>query len=416
MSADQPGSLPGPHRDRSQGGPPSPERLDRGGPGGGGGEVRAYYDDVIRLPGFGQQPNRCAPRKPVGFCSKEGHVALASASPCETRRCPEHWSMWQEQAAVKIVARLAAYRHAQSGAGRRLLHVVDSPGRDRRWSADAVWDERRPSYEAVESVGGRGGVVIPHPYRTSGEGDWLFKTAVEEGDWEEEWGKWSCLRSAADDWEEMKRFVEAGPHYHHLVPAEDFDPAGVPDGRVVNNIRSLDRFQIRDMTGYRDMARTAMYLLSHAAYQPPGADGSGGRNTVTYWGDVHPNGFKPEEELTATEWDRIQENAERAVTTTPSDDLPAAGEGGEDRDDCHEDGCDGKIVALDELRGWLDREEWVGSLELRQRWILTGVRVWLDEGGHKPPPSSNPRRVREYFRQIGREEMDIQQVGMGAFS
>jgi len=417
MSAETGGSLPGPHRNRSRAGPPEPARLDERGPGG----ARTYYDDVIRLPGFGQQPDRCGPRKPVGFCSREGHVALASASPCETRRCPEHWQMWQESAAVKIVARLAAYRHVRSGGEKRLLHVVDSPDPERRWDAEAFWEERSASYGVVGEAGGRGGVTIPHPYRTSPEGDWLFQEATERGEWEEEWGKWSCLRSAADDWGEMDRFVEGGPHYHSLVAAADFDPDAIPERRTVKNIRSLDRFHIRDMTGYRDMARTAMYLLSHAAYQPPGADGSGGRNTVTYWGEVHPNSFNPEkvaasesEELTATEWDVIQRNAERAVTTAPADDLPATGEL-EDRPDCHEEECDGKIVALEELRGWLDREEWVRSLGHRERWILKGVLWWTETRQDRPPPSSSEARVREWFRQKGRERERVEQTPVGAF-
>jgi len=411
LSAESGGSLPGPHDDRSGRAPPRRPRVDERRERAGDGSARTYYDGLIRFPGFGDQPDRCGPRKPVGFCSREGHVALASASPCETRGCPEHWQMWQESAAVKIVARLAAYRHVQEGAGKRLLHVVDSPDPERRWSAEAFWDERPRSYELLDDVGGRGGVTVPHPYRTSDEGNRLFDMATEHGEWEEEWGRWSLLRSAADDWEEMTRFVDGGPHYHHLVAAEDFDPDAVPEGRTIENIRSLDRFHIRDMTGYRDMAKVAMYLLSHAAYQPPGADGSGGRNTVTYWGEAHPNSFDPSAELTAAEWDRIQRNAERAVTTSPADDLPASGEG-EDRPECPRDGCDGRVVALDELRGWMERDEWPGRLDRRQRWILKGVLWWMEVGRDRPPPSSSEARVREWFRQKGRERERTRQASL----
>jgi hypothetical protein len=42
--------------------------------------------------------------------------------------------------------------------------------------------------------------------------------------------------------------------------------------------------------------------------------------------------------------------------------------------------------------------------------------VWLDEGGHKPPPSSNPSRVREYLRQLGRDEWQTEQAGMDVFT
>lgn len=413
MATETPGDLPGPHADRSNGEAPSPARWDDRGPDPTK-AARAYYHDAILFPGYGDQPERCLRRKPVGFCDHEGHVTLASASPCETRRCPEHWAMWQKSAAVKIVARLAAYRHVQEGAGKRLLHVVDSPDPERWWTTEAFWEERSRSYEAVSDVGGRGGVTVPHPYRTNDEGDWLFRTAVESGDWEKEWGKWSLLRREADDWEEMKEFVEAGPHYHHLVAAEDFDPDAVPASRTVKNIRSLDRFHIRDMTGYRSMARVAMYLLSHAAYQPKTADG-GGRNTVTYWGDVHPNGFDPSEELTATEWDVIQRFAERAVTTRPSDDVDGLGSGEPERADCPHADCEGKIVPLDQLRDYLGREEFVARLDRRQKWILHGVMAWVEHQGDRPPPSTEPKLIREWLRQQGRDRVRMQQSGLGAF-
>jgi len=380
------------------------------------GPARALYENKILLPGFGEQPDRCRQRKPVGFC-EHGHVHLASASPCGTRRCPEHSGLWRKDAAVKIVARLAAWRHVQEGAGKRLLHVVDSPDPKRWWTAEAFWDERSDSYDVLREVGGRGGVCIPHPYRTSDEGEWLFRTACDAGDWDEKKGKWSLLRRAADDWEEMSRFIEPGPHFHHLVAAEDFDPEAVPDRRTVKNIRSLERFHIRDMTGYRDMARLAMYTLSHAAHQPKALVEDGhSPHTVTYWGDVHPNGFNPEEELTAAEWGRIQLNAKRAVTTTPTDVLEEAGATEtDDRAECPRDGCVAPIVPIDELAAWLNDTEWVMGLSRKQRRILNGALRWLDNMGDRPPPTSDPARLREWLRQEGRKVERREQGRIGAF-
>jgi hypothetical protein len=427
MSAEPPGPLPGPHADRSRPGLPSPERLDAW-EGWRDGGARAFYEDAIRLPGFGQQPERCRQRKPVGFCDLAGHVTLASASPCETRRCPEHWGLWQREAAVNMVARLAAYRHVQDGAEKRLLHVIDSPDPERRWTAEAFWGERSRSYEVLGEAGGRGGAAVPHAYRTNDRGDALFRAAVESGDWEKEWGKWSLLRRTADDWGEMKRFLEAGPHFHHLVAAEDFDPDAIPARRVVKNRRSLKPFHIRDMTGYRDMARWAMYVLSHAAFEPrrsaagrevPGRTGADGRPvtrtqspaTVTYWGEVHPNGFKPEDELTAAEWETIQRMAERAVTTRPADDLEDAGSEPE-RMSCPHEGCEGDVISIDELREWLGRGEWVRSLPRRQRQILNGVLMWLDNMGDRPPPSTDGARIREWLMEWGRRYEQSHQVGV----
>jgi hypothetical protein len=156
-----------------------------------------------------------------------------------------------------------------------------------------------------------------------------------------------------------------------------------------------------------------MYLLSHSAYQPKSEDGSV-RNTVTYWGDVHPNGFNPEEELTTAEWDRIQSMAERAVTTRPGDDVQEAS-GEPDRMPCPHEDCDGQIVPLDELREWMTRGEWVASLERRQRRILGGVLMWLDNMGDRPPPSTNEKRIREWLWSWGRQRERTQQTGIGSF-
>jgi hypothetical protein len=178
---------------------------------------------------------------------------------------------------------------------------------------------------------------------------------------------------------------------------------------MVKNIRSLGRFHIRDMTGYRDMARLAMYVLSHAAYQPETLVEDGqSPHTMTYWGDVHPNGFNPKEELTAAEWGRIQQNAKRAVTTRPADDL-AEVTGESEAVECHRDGCAGTIVPIDQLRAYLNDTEWVTSLSREQRRILIGVDRWLDNLGDRPPPSTNPARVREWLHDLGRETESFEQ-------
>jgi len=399
MSADQ-GSPPG-VRDLTEFGSRSPAGWDEITAGKAPATDRAYYEDAIRLPGYGRQPERCTARKPVGFCDTHGHVALASASPCSTRGCPEHSHMWRKDAAEGIVARLAAYRQAQpDGPRRRLLHVVTSPDRSRRWSADAFWNARSASYDAVRAVGGRGGVTVPHAYRTSEEGDWLFEQAVEAGEWEKDAGKWSLLRDAADDWDEMLRYVEEAPHYHHLVAAEDFDADAIPSGHVVKNIRSLDRFELRDMTGYRDMAATAMYLLSHGAFEPSGLHG-GGRNTVTYFGEVHPNGFDPSEELTAAERDTIERNAERAVRTDPSADVEAEVADEPDGRSCTVDGCDGEIVDIDQLREWLADPTWLESIGEKQATILEGALGWVEEAGDRPPPSTDRESILRHLYQRG---------------
>jgi len=158
------------------------------------GTPKTYYEDVVRLPGYGEAPNRCRPMKPVGFC-EEGHTLLGRSS-CGTRYCPDHWRDWIEDAVVNLVARLGAYREAQDGWGKRMCHVVASPPQDRRYSVQQMWDARSDAYDALEAAGVRGGASITHPYRTTPEADRLYQQSEES---EEGVGKWRFFRDLAGD-------------------------------------------------------------------------------------------------------------------------------------------------------------------------------------------------------------------------
>lgn len=384
---------------------PEPERGvdgDRG-----DGEIRAYYQNTIRLPGYGKSPQRCLPYQPVGFCEEHGHPVLGRSS-CGTRRCPDHWRDWVERAVANLTARLAAYRHAQEGAGKRLVHGVASPPQDRRWTEEAFWNARSEAYDAAKQAGVRGGVAVAHPYRASEAGEEFFSTAVEAGDWEKDRGKWSLFRDAADDWEELGEYVEAGPHVHLLAAAEDVDGAAAPKGWVVENIRSLPRFHYRDVESYRPMARVAWYLLTHAAVQK-------GRDTITYFGAIHPAAFDPAEELTAGEWERIQINAGKALTTEPGG--APIDDGVEDME-CPRDGCESGVVPLDRLREYLADGAWLRSIRRRERRQLKMMVVWSLEEADRPPPSalSSEAGVLNWLDEQGRVYFQhSKQVGVSGF-
>lgn len=378
----------------------------------------ATFQDFIKLPGLGKQPNRCIPLKPVGFCREHGHPVLGRSS-CGTRYCPEHFRDWLEEAVVKQVARLAAYRAAAEGAGKRLLHVVASPDPEQRWSVRKFWETRSDAYDVAREAGVRGGCVYPHPYRTNDDGDRLFETAVESGDWEEDRGKWSLLRDVAGgEWEEMQRYVEAGPHYHMLAAAEDFDGDAIASSDwVAKNIRSLPRFDYRDVESYRPMAQVAYYLLTHAAVQD-------GRNTNTYFGEVHPNAFDPADELGAARWERIQENARLAVTTRPGPIGASDREGAEEEErECPRDGCQSEVVPIDELHEFLEDTEWLASIDETQRLQLQGLQAWAAGLTDRPPPKAarDKQEMLVWLCQQGelgadrRPGLMAQQVGLGDF-
>lgn len=337
-----------------------------------------YYDEIVKIPGMGDAPNRCRDLQPVGFC-EAGHTVLGRSS-CGTRYCPAHWRDWAQDAVKPILRRLAAYRHAQSGAGRRLVHVVASPPQDRRYSAREFWETRSDSYDALEAAGVRGGVSLAHPYRTNAVGDDLYQAAIEAGEIEEDYGRWRFLREAADDWGDLTRYIEASPHYHTLAAAKDVRGDHAPPGWIVENVRSMSRWDIGEIECYEEMAGTAYYLLTHGAEQD-------GRQLTTYFGDVHPAAFDPEEELTTAELLKIEEMVEQAVGVDEGD---GTGHGPEE---CPCDECEAAVRDLIYLDKFLDDEEWCESVRQHpdggtRLATLRGTRAYTKGLTDRPPPSA----------------------------
>lgn len=371
-----------------------------------------YYESVVRVPGFGDAPNRCRGLSPVGFC-EHGHPVLGRSS-CGTRGCPDHWRDWNEDAVVSMVARLAAYRWATDGAEQALSHAVASPPQDRRYSVRQMWETRSEAYEAFEEAGASGGVAVTHPYRTNERGDAVYATAKEAGAVEDGVGRWRFLRELVEDWEELTEYVEASPHYHALVPTNYLDGEAAPEGWMVKNIRTVKGFHhLRDTEAYRAMVAPAYYILTHGAVQE-------GRQTVTYFGDVHPASFDPAEELTAAEWDRIQREAEKAVKTEPGEE----GAGASEPEECPHDECEAPVLDLVHLADYLDDEDWVADLisrsRGRQRWLrLRGLLLWWEDGGDRPPPAirSSESRLADWMEDKGRMVTpDLQQHSVQEWS
>lgn len=360
-----------------------------------------YYEEVVRIPGYGDAPNRCRPMKPVGFC-EEGHPILGRSS-CGVRYCPDHWRDWCEDAVISMVERLAAYREARDGWEKRMCHVAASPPPRARWGVETLWNRRSDAYEALEAAGVRGGAVVTHPYRTTREADRLFKQRDEEeyGDV----GKWRYFRDLAEDlpgedWDELEQYIEASPHYHALAAVEDVNGENAPGDWVVENIRSFDPFQYTDSESYEDMVRTAYYVLTHGAVQQ-------GRSTSTYFGEIHPNAFDPEEELTVAKWSRIQMEAERAVKGHAEEtDQETVGEHGPE--ECPVDGCEACVIDVVHLPEYLDDDEFVSRV-LSQRdgrkrlKRLRGMYAWWDTRTDRPPPGAltNERRLLDWLEDQG---------------
>jgi hypothetical protein len=329
----------------------------------------------------------------VGFCD-HGHVLLGKSS-CGTRYCPDHWRDWIENAVVNMVARLAAYRHVQEmGPEKRLSHVVASPPQDRRYSSRAFWETRSEAYEALKAAGVRAGAVVAHPYRLNERGENLYSMAAGHGDLDDDTGKWRFLRDTTDGFEDLSRYIEASPHYHALAAGEDIQGGDAPEGWVVERIRTFDGFHPRDTECYRDMAATAYYTLTHTGEQD-------GRTSTTYFGDLAPASFNPEEELTASMWNTIQREAEKAVKTTREE----GGEGGgEDTEECPHEGCEAAVRPLCDLSAALDDDDFTAGLSRQQAARLRGVLVWFQGRCDRPPPSvvTSEKMMRNWLEDLGK--------------
>lgn len=337
-----------------------------------------FYEEVVRIPGMREPPNRCRDLQPVGFC-EHGHVLLGRSS-CGCRYCRDHWRDWDENAVKPILRRLAAYRQAAEGWGRRLVHVVASPPQDRRYSVREFWSTRSDSYEVFEAAGVRGGVCAAHPYRTADAGDELYRTAIQQGDIDADYGRWRFLREISEGWDDLTHYIEAAPHYHALAPAEDVRGDRAPSGWVVDNMGSLSRFEIDDPECYEEMAARAYYILSHAADQR-------GRQCTTYFGELHPSTFDPEEELTDEELATIDE---MIAATVGVDDGDGSGHGPEE---CPTEGCEAPVLDLMYLDEYLDDEEWVAQVRDRvdggdRLATLRGTNLYIRGLTDRPPPSA----------------------------
>jgi hypothetical protein len=298
-----------------------------------------------------------------------------------------------------MVARMAAYRHVEEGAEKRVSHVVASPPQDRRYSEREMWETRRDAYDALDAAGVRGGPVVTHPYRTNDRADQLYATAQDAGDVEEDTGRWAFLRDVSEGWADLTRYIEAAPHYHvPIAPAKDVSPEGTGDW-VVKRIRTMRAFHLRDTESYRDMVASAYYVLTHGAVAQH-------RNTSTWFGEVHPATFDPAEELTAAAWSRIQMEAEKAVKERPGEEEEGGARHGPD--ECPTEECEEIVVDALHLDEYLSDDEWVTSIRAyrdgRARLArLRGLLAWWDKRTDRPPPSvaSNEERMRDWLQERG---------------
>jgi len=343
------------------------------------------FTDVVKLPGFGLPTKQCQRYVPRGVC-EAGHIQLARSS-CELRRCPDHWREWDTRGTESAVARLAAYREAQSHAwDKRMVHVVLSPEWGERVTERRLWQRRSEAQQIAKDVGMRGGYMVVHPYRLTSELDELYRTAKDHG-LPGDYKKWRFARELTGGrWDHLKRYLSVHPHYHVIGPARDVDVSGV-DGWVVKKLSTLPRHELRDPEAYEATARVAWYQRSHAAHQA-------GRHSASWFGEVHPASFDPEAEL-ADRWAVVLDMANHAVEPPGADDEAVCG--------CED--CEAPVFEMYELASRMATLEWWSTLDGTIKNQLLGLKLYWVDGMAVPPPdvAVDSERLLAWFERKGWE-------------
>jgi hypothetical protein len=190
----------------------------------------------------------------------------------------------------------------------------------------------------------------------------------------------------------LKQYIEASPHYHALAPAQDVSGDQAPGDWVVDNLGSLSRFEIDEPEGYYDMAGRLGYILSHSSDQD-------GKMTTTYFGEVHPAAFSPEEELTDEDLATIDEMVAEVVG------LDDSGKGPEE---CPHPDCQCRVLPLCKLSDRLDDDDWVSGVRDhtnggKRLAILRGTQAYIEGLCDTPPPTArcDPEQLKAWLKKQG---------------
>ena len=383
------------------------------------GDTHRYesFTDGVKLPGFGLPTKQCQRYVPRGVC-EAGHIQLARSS-CELRRCPDHWREWATRGTESAVARLAAYREAQSHAwDKRMVHVVLSPEWGERVTERRLWQRRSEAQQIAKDVGMRGGYMVVHPYRLTSELNELYRTAKDHG-LPGDYKKWRFARELTGGrWDHLKQYLCVHPHYHVIGPARDVDVSGV-DGWVVKKLSTLPRHELEDPEPYEATARMAWYQRSHAAHQA-------GRHSASWFGEVHPASFDPlvctscnprgsgvvrdsdgrerpcpacggsgEGPLSPAEWAVVLDMADHAVEPPGADDEAVCG--------CED--CEAPVFEMYELASRMATLEWWSTLDGTIKNQLLGLKLYWVDGMAVPPPevAVDSERLLAWFERKGWE-------------
>ena len=341
-----------------------------------------------QLPGQGERGAGCGEYRPEAVCETCGEPDFM-VRVCGARSCPDCWSVWAKDAAVRATVRVQAFRHTQPADWhRQAAHAIVSPPEGDVKTEREYWEGRSEAAEMAQEKGWRGFSVIPHPYRVTDEGTERYR--AEDPDY----GIWVWLRN---DVQEMNRYTYWSPHYHIVgATGADMEPARDDDEWVYHFRRSVEPFDgTRDRESHEDVYGLFRYLLSHTGYPEDST-----KQTVTWYGDLANNVFV---EDATEEWQSekpsegvlsVLEGEVEAVAGSTAEDDEGDAEAvpeGDELGECSVEDCDGLLIDVFDVWTYLQHNDPPPDVAEKMRL----ARDWRLGRVEPPPGLKNPRSEKE---------------------
>ena len=351
-------------------------------------DFNVYADSSVTLPGKGESGKNCGQWYPQEFCDSCGEPQFGE-SRCLQRSCPECWRAWSKQRTVGIIERLQKARQAaNSGLEKRAVHAVASPPAGEITTLRDIDNGFRTAYDKAEAAGIHGGTVIFHGFRVTEQAKQQWGIETDSGDDGPKLWRW--VREHDTHWRELTYW---SPHFHIIGLGPEVEPDDSDDW-IIERIRTLERYQMTDIESYRDIARAAMYVISHTTFESDTA-----KDSIRWYGSLATSKFRAEKEISDGAIATIERKAAEAVERPTGEEAEADSEGTKECDVCGSTG----FSSIFEAGGALMDTQWCERIGREQERRLKTAFEWAIGEIEPPPGLKNPTSeadAREAFKEL----------------
>ncbi len=170
------------------------------------------------LIGKGESGKDCGELLPLYSCSDCFKLHFVRKK-CMQKSCPNCWEDWVKSTTPKIAIRLLSDKARELNDGRRLVHIILSPGEEivkafekRKISYEDMRDEAE-NYLSDKTDGQYAGVLVFHAFRPSTRyWEERGEQRKDDDDPENDKKKWEWIRSKKNWYD----YVEFSPHWHFI--------------------------------------------------------------------------------------------------------------------------------------------------------------------------------------------------------